>query len=107
MAKLANGVAASPTTGTAAANGAAPDVGDLAVEMRGAVTPVIGYLELMSEEGHTVPPDQHLRWIATIERRLATMQELNDQIARICGVLRDSVNDREAATRRAPEAPEG
>jgi hypothetical protein len=100
MAKLADGVAAS------AGNGTTPDVGDLAVEMRGAVTPVIGYLELISEEGFSVPTDRHLHWISTIERRLEAMQELNDQIARICAVLRESVNDPEAVTRRAPEAPE-
>jgi hypothetical protein len=91
-------------------NGSLPDVGrevgDLAVEMRGTVTPVIGYLELISQEGYAAPADSHLRWIETIERRLEAMRELNDQISSICGVLRDCVNDREAAARRGPEAPE-
>ena len=99
MAKLADGAAASTR------DAIAPDVRELALEMRGAVTPVIGYLELISDEGQAVPTDQHLDWIAAIERRLEAMQELNGQIAQICAVLRDSVNDREAATRRAPEAP--
>lgn len=105
MAKLANGPPSSPR------NGSEPDVGgtvgDLAEQMRGTVTPVIGYLELMSLEGHAPPTDRQLHWIATIERRLEAMRELNDQIARVCDVLRDSVSDREAESRRAPEAPEG
>jgi hypothetical protein len=81
-------------------------VGDLAVEMRGMMTPVIGYLELISDEGEAVSTDQHLQWIATIERRLGAIQELNDQIARTCAVLRESVDVDGAATRPGPEAPE-
>jgi hypothetical protein len=80
-------------------------VADLAEAMRGAVTPVIGYLELMSQEGDAVRSDRHLHWIATIERRLDAMRELNDQILRVCDVLRDSVSGREAASRPGPEAP--
>jgi hypothetical protein len=101
----------------AQANGAAPDlrsapdptpdVGDLAVEMRSRVTPVIGYLELISQEQRPISADHHLRWIETIERRLEAVQELNDQIARTCMVLRESINENEAAPRRGPEAPEG
>jgi hypothetical protein len=89
-------------------------VAGLAVEIRGAVTPVIGYLELISEEANAISPggdpasaDRHLRWIATIERRLETMRELNDQVSRVCAVLRDTVNDRAAAPRPAPGAREG
>jgi hypothetical protein len=87
-------------------------VADLAVEMRTAVTPVIGYLELISDGGEAITPDRHLDWIATIERRLEAMRELNDQIARMCAVLKESAGDRdvvvspgEAATPRGPEAP--
>jgi len=91
-------------------NRSEPDVGrtvaDLAEEMRGTVTPVIGYLELISLEGHAPPTDRHLHWIATIERRLEAMRELNDQISRVCDVLRESASDDEAGSRRAPEAPE-
>jgi signal transduction histidine kinase len=96
-------------------NGAAPDlraapapkhgVGNLAVEMRTVVTPVIGYLELIAQEDEPMSADRHLRWIDTIEKRLEAMQELNDQIARTCAVLRDAVNESEAAPRRGPEAP--
>jgi hypothetical protein len=80
-------------------------VADLAEAMRGAVTPVIGYLELISQEGQAVPDDRHLEWIATIERRLEAVRELNDQILRVCDVLRGSVNGREPAARRAPADP--
>jgi hypothetical protein len=99
MGTLADGGVASTRNGTTR------DVGELAIEMRTAVTPVIGYLELISDERRELSPDRHLHWIATIERRLEVMQELNDQIARICAVLRESVNDPEAATRPAPEPP--
>jgi hypothetical protein len=85
--------------------GARPHVGDLAVEMRGMVTPVIGYLELISDEGGSLSRDQHLEWIDTIERRLEAIRELNDQIARTCAVLRESVDERGAGMRLAPEAP--
>jgi hypothetical protein len=81
------------------------DAGDLAVEMRSMVTPVIGYLELISQDGEPMSADRHLPWIDTIERRLEAIQELNDQIARTCAILRESVNGREAGPPRAPEAP--
>ena len=83
------------------------DVGDLAVEMRSVVTPVIGYLELISQEDEPMSADRHLRWIETIEKRLEAIQELNDRIARTCAILRESVNESEAAPPRGPEAPEG
>jgi hypothetical protein len=92
-------------------DGQGATVADLAVEMRTAVTPVIGYLELISEGDVSAAPDRHLDWIATIERRLEAIHELNDQIARICVVLKESasegvaaINGREAATPRGPEA---
>jgi hypothetical protein len=88
------------------------EVAGLAVEIRGTVTPVIGYLELISEEGDAVAdrPDaasaeRQLEWIATIERRLEAMRELNDQISRVCAILRNSVSDRPAARPPEPEAP--
>jgi hypothetical protein len=106
MAKLADDL------GPSGRNGSEPDVdrsvADLAEAMRGAVTPVIGYLELISQisqEGQAVPDDRHLEWVATIERRLEAVRELNDQILRVCDVLRDSVSVREPAARRAPAGP--
>jgi hypothetical protein len=109
VANLARQPAPPPANGTAtdlrAAREPGPDVGDLAVEMRSMVTPVIGYLELISQEGEPISSDRHLRWISTIESRLEAIQELNDQIARTCAVLRESVNESEAAPPRGPEAP--
>lgn len=111
MAKLARQPAPSDVNGTAPdlRDVSAPvnEAGDLAVEMRSTVTPVIGYLELISQETRPISADQHLHWINTIERRLEAIQELNDQIARTCAVLRESVNESEAAPPRGPEAPEG
>jgi hypothetical protein len=83
------------------------DVGDLAVEMRSMVTPVIGYLELIAQEDEPMTSDRHLNWISTIEKRLEAIQELNDQIARTCAVIRESVSESEAAPPRGPAAPEG
>jgi hypothetical protein len=87
-------------------------IAGLAVQIRGTVTPVIGYLELISEEAEAVAdrPDaasaeRQLEWIATIERRLEAMRELNDQVSRMCAVLRESVSDRPAAPPPGPEAP--
>ena len=55
-------------------------MGDLAVEMRSVVTPVIGYLaSSISQEDEPMSADRHLRWIETIEKRLEAIQELNDQ----------------------------
>ena len=116
MANLAEQFAPSPANGktpdlreaSEAVNGVQKNgVGDLAVEMRSMVTPVIGYLELISQEETPISSDRHLRWIDTIEKRLEAIQELNDQIARTCAVLRESVSESEAASPRGPEAPEG
>jgi hypothetical protein len=111
MANLAQQQAPLQANGTAPDLRAAPepkhDVRNLAVEMRTVVTPVIGYLELISQEDEPMSADRHLRWIDTIEKRLGAIQELNDQIARTCAVLRESVIESEAAGRRGPEAPEG
>ena len=111
MAKLAPQPAPHQADGTGpdlqAAREPKADVGDLAVEMRSVVTPVIGYLELISQEDEPMSADRHLRWIETIEKRLEAIQELNDQIARTCAILRESVNESEAAPPRGPEAPEG
>jgi hypothetical protein len=111
VANLAQQLAPSSVNGTTPdlreASEPKSDVGDLAVEMRTVVTPVIGYLELISQEEAPISSDRHLSWIDTIEKRLEAIQELNDQIARTCAVLRQSVSESEAASPRAPEAPEG
>jgi hypothetical protein len=108
---VAQQLAPSAVNGTAPdlrdASEPAPEVGDLAVEMRSVVTPVIGYLELISQEDAPMSADRHLRWIETIEKRLEAIQELNDQISRTCAILRESVIESEAASPRGPEAPEG
>ena len=93
-----------------ATNGSKPDVSpelaDLAERMRSTVTPVVGYLELISQGTGGVSAERYLEWITTIERRLDAMRETSDQIAVICDALRDGVNDRRGpgSTPRAPEA---
>lgn len=85
-----------------------PDLADLAERMRSTVTPVVGYLELFSQDVGGVPAERRLDWIATIQRRLDAVRDTSDQISKVCDVLRDSINDRsdQASTPRAPEAPE-
>lgn len=103
MARLAQDPAQRSTNGSEP--DVSPDLADLAERMRSTVTPVVGYLELISQEANGVTPECHLEWISTIERRLDAMRETSDQISRICDVLRQSISDREAATPPAPEAP--
>lgn len=77
--------------------------------MRGTVTPVVGYLELISQEVNGVASERYLQWISTIERRLDAVRETSDQISRICDVLRRSINDPEGRSRpqaSMPGAPE-
>jgi hypothetical protein len=105
MDRLANDLGPSPEL--ASGPDVRPELADLAERMRATVTPVVGYLELISQDGSAVPPDRYLHWISTIERRLDAMRETCDQISAICEVLRESVSDPEGSTRRAPEAPEG
>jgi hypothetical protein len=105
MAQLADDLATSRPNGSSA--DVREELAGLAERMRGTVTPVIGYLELISQEADAEPAERHMQWIATIERRLDAMRELNDQISRVCGVLRQAADDREASTPRDPEAPAG
>jgi hypothetical protein len=90
-------------------NGSDPDVeadlAELAERMRGTVTPVVGYLELISQDSNALSTERYREWIGTIERRLDAVRETSDQISRICDVLRQSMDDREASTPPAPEAP--
>lgn len=82
----------------------AQELAELAERMRATVTPVIGYMELISQDAGTVPSTWHRDWIATIERRLDAMRETSDRIAAICDVLRQSIDDREASRPLAPGA---
>lgn len=97
--------------GPAVVNGSEPDLSpeltDLAERMRGTVTPVVGYLELIAQDTNGVSPERYLDWISTIERRLDAMRETSDQISRVCDVLRRSMDDRpdQASTPPAAEAP--
>jgi hypothetical protein len=104
MAQIANG-ASRPS--------AAPGVpdprrtpGTLAIDLRTNVTTVVGYLELMSDETHPTPAAERLRWIATIERRLEVMRQLNEEVAGILAVLRDVTAD-QAVPPPVSGAPEG
>jgi len=103
MARLADDLGPSRINGTHP--DAEADLADLAERMRGTVTPVVGYLELISQEANGVSPERHREWITTIERRLEAVRETSDQISRVCDVLRQSMDDREASTQRVPEAP--
>jgi hypothetical protein len=64
------------------------ELADLAEQMRTTVTPVIGYLELISHNLESAEPENPERWISTIERRMDAMHELHDQISSVCAELR-------------------
>ena len=82
----------------------AQELAELAERMRATVTPVIGYMELISQDADVLNPTRHREWISTIERRLDAMRETCDQIEAICGVLKQSIDDREASMPPVPEA---
>jgi hypothetical protein len=103
--KLANELGSSPALEPKPE--VAEELAHLAERMRATVTPVIGYMELISQDtggAPPLPPKSHRDWIATIERRLDLMRETCDQIETVCDVLRQSIDDREASTPPAPEA---
>lgn len=72
------------------------ELAHLAERMRTMVTPVIGYLELISQMDRAEAANRH-QWIATIERRMSAMHELNDQISRACAALQDPTGEAEPA----------
>jgi hypothetical protein len=72
----------------------ARDPGELAIELRTSVTPVIGYLELLAEAGVHLA-EEELRWIATIERRLCAIAELSDELLAMCVRARDQRGSRD------------
>jgi hypothetical protein len=81
----------------------APDLAGLAERMRSTVTPVVGYLELISQDTGGVSPERRLDWIATIERRLDAVRDASDRISKACDALRNAIND-PASGPRAPQA---
>ncbi len=85
----------------------APELADLAERMRSTVTPVVGYLELISQDVAGASPERRLDWIATIQRRLDAVRDTSDQISRICEVLSDSISEPpgSASTPPDPGAP--
>jgi hypothetical protein len=64
----------------------------LAAKLRGEVAPVIGYLELIADDGTETLSQQQLQWVGTIERRLESLRALSDELTRACAELRRSIN---------------
>lgn len=61
----------------------------LAAELRTALTPVLGYLDLILEaeaEGVTV---QHLHWVSPIERQLYNLLSLSEELIEFCETWRN------------------
>ncbi|HEX6117270.1 MAG TPA: hypothetical protein VFY99_09225 [Solirubrobacterales bacterium] len=83
----------------------ARDPAALATELRTSVTPVVGYLELLAESDGARIPEEQLRWIETIERRLGSIGELREELLAYCSSLR-AVNSTAPASRR-PAAERG
>ncbi len=66
----------------------ARDLTEIAVELRSAMTPVLGYLELLADEG-AVPTEEQLLWIAALEDRVGSLQDLSRELASACTELRE------------------
>jgi hypothetical protein len=74
----------------------------LAAELRGEVAPVIGYLELIADDGTEALSQQQLQWVATIERRLESLRALSDELTTACAELRRSLNAGPGASSPGP-----
>jgi hypothetical protein len=79
---------------------------EILTELRSAVTPVLGYLELLAEDAPERPSDEHLRWIGIVEERLASLEAASREVAAACAELRELSLER-AEPELAPLAPVG
>ena len=76
------------------------DLAASAAELRNAVTPIIGYLDLILESGRDALSETQLGWVGVIERRAEALEELTRELRALCAELRDPV----VSLSRSPEA---
>ena len=53
-------------------------------DLRTALTPVLGYLDLILEAGAERPTEQQLRWIGSVERQLRATLNLSGELVELC-----------------------
>jgi hypothetical protein len=80
---------------------------EILTELRSAVTPVLGYLELLAEDAPERPSDEHLRWIGIVEERLASLEAASREVAVACAKLRALSPDRAELELAALAPPDG
>lgn len=66
----------------------------LAAELRTALTPVLGYLELILDDFILDPnvealTEQHLEWVDSVERQLHNLRGLSAELIEVCGTWRN------------------
>jgi signal transduction histidine kinase len=75
----------------------------LAEELRTALTPVLGYLDLMLDEDVERATEQQLQWIRSVERQLYSLRSLSDELIEFFGEWRNGSPGSELELERLPE----
>jgi signal transduction histidine kinase len=75
----------------------------LAEELRTAITPVLGYLDLMLDLDFERGTTQRLQWIDSVERQLHSLRNLSEELIEFCGEWRNGSPASEPSPRRRPE----
>lgn len=75
----------------------------LAEELRTALTPVLGYLDLMLDAGVERDTAQQLHWIGSVERQLHCLRSLSEELIEFCGEWRNGSPGSELEMERSPE----
>jgi signal transduction histidine kinase len=75
----------------------------LAEELRTALTPVLGYLDLMLDADIERATEQQLQWIGSVERQLHSLRNLSDELIEYFGEWRNGSPGSELELERLPE----
>jgi signal transduction histidine kinase len=75
----------------------------LAEELRTALTPVLGYLDLMLDADFERGTTQQLQWIGSVERQLHSLRNLSAELIEFCGEYRNGSPESELSLEQRPE----
>jgi signal transduction histidine kinase len=75
----------------------------LAEELRTALTPVLGYLDLMLDSDVERNTTQQLQWIGSVERQLHSLRSLSEELIEFCGEYRNGSSEIELSLERRTE----
>lgn len=75
----------------------------LAEELRTALTPVLGYLDLMLDADVERGTTQQLQWIGSVERQLHSLRSLSEELIEFCGEYRNGRPEGELSLEQRPE----